>query len=87
MKYYAVIDTNVLVSAMLKHHSVPGNIVDLAFNGPIVPVLNDAIEKEYRKVLSRPKGVAVYYKNFLTFITDSDSKAGCHVHLPQKNYL
>lgn len=25
MKYYAVIDTNVLVSAMLKWNSVPGN--------------------------------------------------------------
>ena len=55
MKYYAVIDTNVLVSAMLKHHSVPGCIIDLAFDGPIVPVLNDAIENEYREVLSRLK--------------------------------
>ena len=55
MKYYAVIDTNVLVSAILKHHSVPGSIIDLAFDGPIIPVLNDAIEKEYREVLSRPK--------------------------------
>ena len=53
MKYYTVIDTNVLVSAMLKHHSVPGSIIDLAFDGPIIPVLNDAIEKEYREVLSR----------------------------------
>lgn len=55
MKYYAVIDTNVIVSAMLKYHSVPGCIVDLAFNGPIIPVLNDEIEQEYRNVLSRPK--------------------------------
>lgn len=55
MKYYAVIDTNVLVSAILKQNSVPGSIVELAFDGPIVPVLNDAIENEYREVLSRPK--------------------------------
>ena len=55
MKYYAVIDTNVLVSATLKHHSVPGCIIDLAFDGPITPVLNKAIEAEYRDVLSRPK--------------------------------
>jgi len=55
MKYYAVIDTNVLVSAMLNHNSVPGSIIDLAFDGPIVPVLNHSIEKEYREVLSRPK--------------------------------
>lgn len=32
VKYYAVIDTNVLVSAALKWKSVPGSIVDLAFN-------------------------------------------------------
>ena len=55
MKYYAVIDTNVLVSALLKYHSVPGSIVGLAFDGPIIPVLNEAIESEYRKVLSRSK--------------------------------
>ena len=55
MKYYVVIDTNVLISAVLKSHSLPGSIVELAFDGPIVPILNDAIEKEYREVLSRPK--------------------------------
>ncbi len=34
MKYYAVIDTNVLVSAMLKWHSVPGSVtVALEWNG------------------------------------------------------
>lgn len=27
MKYYAVIDTNVVVSAMLKWNSVPGNVM------------------------------------------------------------
>ena len=32
MKYYAVIDTNVLVSAMLKWQSVPGKILELSFN-------------------------------------------------------
>ena len=55
MKYYVVIDTNVLVSAILKFHSVPGSIVGLAFDAPIVPILNEAIETEYREVLSRPK--------------------------------
>lgn len=55
MKYYAVIDTNVLVSAMLKWNSVPGNVMELAFDGPIIPVYNSEILKEYREVLSRPK--------------------------------
>ncbi len=55
MKYYAVIDTNVLVSAMLKWNSIPGNVMELVFDGPIVPVLNEHIVKEYREVLARPK--------------------------------
>ena len=55
MKYYAVIDTNVLVSAMLKWNSVPGNIMELVFSDTIVPLLNEQIVKEYRDVLSRPK--------------------------------
>jgi len=55
MKYYAVIDTNVLVSAMIKWNSVPGNVVELAFSGTIIPLLNEQIVKEYREVLGRPK--------------------------------
>ena len=55
MRYFAIIDTNVLVSAMLKWDSVPGKIIELAFSGTIVPVLNEAIEAEYRSVLARPK--------------------------------
>lgn len=55
MTYYAVIDTNVLVSAMLKWDSVPGNVMELAFGGSIVPILNESILAEYREVLSRPK--------------------------------
>ncbi|MGN1333690.1 MAG: putative toxin-antitoxin system toxin component, PIN family [Anaerovoracaceae bacterium] len=55
MRYYAVIDTNVLVSAMLKWNSVPGNVMELVFDGPIIPVYNPEILKEYREVLSRPK--------------------------------
>lgn len=55
MKYYAVLDTNVLVSAMLKTSSVPGQIAAEALNGDIIPVLNDEIIAEYEDVLSRPK--------------------------------
>ena len=55
MKYYTVIDTNFLVSAMLKWQSIPGKILELTFNGIIIPVINDEIVSEYRTVLSRPK--------------------------------
>ncbi|MCI6017805.1 MAG: putative toxin-antitoxin system toxin component, PIN family [Clostridiales bacterium] len=55
MKYYAVIDTNVLVSAMLKWNSAPGNIMELAFDHVIIPIYNEEIFAEYQNVLSRPK--------------------------------
>ena len=55
MRRYAVIDTNVLVSAMLKWTSVPGNIMEFAFGGVIIPVLNERIVAEYREVLMREK--------------------------------
>ena len=55
MKYYAVIDTNVLVSAMLKWDSIPGNVMEMVFDGPIVPLLNERIVNEYQEVLLRPK--------------------------------
>ena len=55
MKYYAVIDTNVFVSALLKRASVPGNVAAHVLTGNIIPLLNDAIMSEYREVLSRAK--------------------------------
>lgn len=55
MRIYAVLDTNVLVSAMLKYSSVPGNILEFAFQGVITPVLNEEIVREYREVLMRSK--------------------------------
>ena len=47
MKYFVVIDTNVLVSAVLKHNSIHGTIIEFAFNGKIIPVLNKNIEMFY----------------------------------------
>lgn len=41
MKYYDVIDTNVIVSSMLKHDSIPGEILDLVISKTIVPLLNN----------------------------------------------
>ena len=55
MHYYAVIDTNVLVSAMLKFQSVPGQIANEALLGALIPLLSDEIVTEYREVLARPK--------------------------------
>ena len=55
MSFYAVIDTNVLVSAFLKSTSVPHIVVDYVFAGEIVPLYNEEILAEYKDVLNRPK--------------------------------
>lgn len=55
MKYYAVIDTNVLVSAMLKEGSAPWQVVREALDGCIIPLLNSEILSEYGEVLLRKK--------------------------------
>lgn len=55
MKYYAVLDTNVLVSALLKKDSVPAIILRHASNGAIIPLYSKEIFDEYRDVLHRAK--------------------------------
>ena len=55
MSFYAVIDTNVLVSAFLKSTSVPHIVIDYVFAGDIVPLYNEEILAEYKDVLNRPK--------------------------------
>lgn len=55
MKYYAILDTNVIVSALLKTGSVPGQVAAEALYGDIIPVVNDEIMAEYEDVLNRPK--------------------------------
>ena len=56
-KYYAVIDTNVIVSAMLSSNpaSNPAKVFHAVLNGRVIPLYNDEILDEYQKVLSRPK--------------------------------
>lgn len=55
MTYFAVIDTNVLVSALLRFDSIPASILSEALTGKIIPLLSDEILSEYREVLLRPK--------------------------------
>ena len=55
MKYYAVLDTNVIVSAFLKARSVPRQVTSCVIDGKIIPLLNDKILQEYREVMHRPK--------------------------------
>ena len=46
--FYAVIDTNVLVSALLNINSNPGKVLLSVFNGETCPLLNAEIVAEYR---------------------------------------
>ncbi len=54
---YAVIDTNVLVSALLSSHedAATVQVVGKLFSGEIIPLFSDTILKEYRDVLGRRK--------------------------------
>ena len=56
--YYAVIDTNVLVSALLSadfNKSAPGKVVGHMLEGEIIPIYSEEILAEYRDVLQRAK--------------------------------
>jgi len=57
MSVLAVIDTNVLVSALLSKHedAATVQIVDRLFGGEIIPLISEAILAEYEEVLLRPK--------------------------------
>lgn len=54
---YAVIDTNVLVSALLssKDDTATVQVLGKVISGEIIPVYSNVIIKEYREVLSRKK--------------------------------
>ncbi|MBP5571071.1 MAG: putative toxin-antitoxin system toxin component, PIN family [Bacteroidales bacterium] len=56
-KIYAVIDTNVIVSALISSNpgSYPLTVLSYVYLGPIVPVYDDEIISEYRDVLYRDK--------------------------------
>ena len=57
MKYYAVIDTNVLVAFLLTNNreSSVYRVMQLVKEGTIIPLLHSEIVQEYKDVLSRDK--------------------------------
>ncbi|MGN0237322.1 MAG: putative toxin-antitoxin system toxin component, PIN family [Lepagella sp.] len=54
---YAVIDTNVIVSALITKNSEAATIhvIRAVLNGEVVPIYNKAILREYEEVLKRKK--------------------------------
>ena len=57
MIHFVVVDTNVLVSALLssKEDSATVQIVKKILDGDLVPIFSEAVKKEYREVLHRSK--------------------------------
>lgn len=57
MEYYAVIDTNVLLSALLSKNkdSATVKVLDAVFDGKIIPLYHQDILAEYDEVLHRKK--------------------------------
>ena len=49
----AVIDTNVVVSAALVGHGFPAAVLDLVFEGDLVPCVSAAVLAKYDDVLSQ----------------------------------
>ena len=57
MKYLVVIDTNVIVSALLSKHSDASTVqvINTLLDNKITPIINDEILAEYSNVLHRNK--------------------------------
>ncbi len=50
-----VLDTNILVAALLSPFGPPARVLDLVLSGDIRPAYDDRLLAEYREVLARPK--------------------------------
>ena len=78
MKAYAVIDTNVLVSALYSKHpdAAPLQVVDQVFAQNLIPMYNDEILEEYNEVLRRPK--FNFPQEEISAVIDAFIEAGIH---------
>ena len=76
MTFYAVIDTNVLVSALLSSHADAATVqlVGRLILGEITPVYSSEIMTEYREVLSRKK--FKFDSNMIHYILSTIEKFG-----------
>ena len=54
-KYYVVLDTNVLISGLLKIESYPGLVLKEILSENIILLINQEVLDEYTEVMSRPK--------------------------------
>ncbi len=92
-KIFAVIDTNVIVSALISSNleSNPVKVFRAIVQERIVPLFNDEILEEYKSVLSRPKfhpdpKDIVFYEVALS-VEDSYLVTGNIKHFPVKSFV
>lgn len=80
MGFYAVIDTNVLVSALLSSREDAATVQVIArmLAGEITPVYSGAILAEYREVLRRKK--FGFSPNIVNLLLDAVAKFGLLTH-------
>ena len=73
---YAVIDTNVLVSALLSSHNDAATVqvVSRVFSGEIIPLFSAEILAEYREVLHRKK--FLFSEDLISVLLDTIDKYG-----------
>jgi putative PIN family toxin of toxin-antitoxin system len=65
-----VLDTNVLVSGLLKRSGPPARILELILSGQAIPILQPDILDEYTRVLARPRlNISpIYARQMLRFL-------------------
>jgi uncharacterized protein len=70
-----VLDTNVLVSALLKPDSVPELVVSLVLQNQVLLILTESIATEYEEVLQREKFKKLNRKKVKVFLSRLKSLA------------
>ena len=85
MKYYAVIDTNVLISALLTSNPNSATVLILKYvlNGKIIPLYSTTILNEYKNVLTRKKFNFTIYQ--INYILSAIEKYGLQLEPTHRN--
>ena len=84
---YAVIDSNVIVSALLSSHSDAATVqlVGRMFSGEIIPIYSSEIIREYREVLSRKK--FKFAPDMINYILNAVEKFGILVEASETGII
>ena len=87
MIYMAVIDTNILISALLskKEDSATVKIIEKLISGDIIPVYSKEILSEYREVLSRKK--FNFSQDTISYLLSAIEKFGILVQTSEKENI